>query len=406
MHRHPEPLRPRRGRLRASPTETADSPAFVALLGGDTSPDAGLALYRDRTQGNEPTTAVQRVNYDAALNGRLSVFGRGGNDAFYVDDNSAITTLDGGAGNDSFQIGQIFGLKRDTDEGALLPQDTFPVLVATTRGWLSPGTHAPLVATGGTGNDEFTVYSNQAELRLEGDDDNDRSSCARSRSPPCATRTPTATASAASATSRSTRIRPRACSRRTRRRRGLRRRRRGPASRRFRKDNNGDGRCNAADAQTTRGAANWRGRRDPARRARRSAAGHRARVLGRAAARHPHGRRRGRGPVQRERAGLGGRRHGLRQARDPRHRVRRRHRDHGEGHLRCRPQRALRERRDHRGRRPRGRRRVLHPVDCLRRGVPGDRRARLRHDQRHGRRGRGHRDPRARGDQRRRSTTA
>ena len=29
------------------------------------------------------------------------------------------------------------------------------------------------MATGGTGNDEFTVYSNQAELRLEGDDDND-----------------------------------------------------------------------------------------------------------------------------------------------------------------------------------------------------------------------------------------
>ena len=41
-------------------------------------------------------------------------------------------------------------------------------LIATTRGWLSPGTHAPLIAQGGTGNDEFTVYSNQAELRLEG----------------------------------------------------------------------------------------------------------------------------------------------------------------------------------------------------------------------------------------------
>ncbi len=46
-------------------------------------------------------------------------------------------------------------------------------MIATTRGWLSPGTHAPLVATGGTGNDEFVVYSNQAELRLEGHDDND-----------------------------------------------------------------------------------------------------------------------------------------------------------------------------------------------------------------------------------------
>src|SRR5262249_12288371 len=74
-----------------------------------------------------------------------------------------------------FQTAPTFGLKRDSEptEGALLPQDTFPDLIATTRGWLSPGTHAPLVATGGTGNDEFTVYSNQAELRLEGDDDND-----------------------------------------------------------------------------------------------------------------------------------------------------------------------------------------------------------------------------------------
>ena len=43
----------------------------------------------------------------------------------------------------------------------------------TTRGWLSPGISAPMLVHGGTGNDEFTVYSNQAALRLEGDDDND-----------------------------------------------------------------------------------------------------------------------------------------------------------------------------------------------------------------------------------------
>ncbi len=145
----------------------------MALLHGDNSPDGGLGGYRSRVVGDETSSLVQRINYDAALNGRLSVYGLGGNDAFFVDDNSAITTLDGGAGNDLFQIGQIFGFKRDAEEGFLLPHDTFPVLVATTRGWLSPGIHAPLVATGGTGNDEFVVYANQAELRLEGDDDND-----------------------------------------------------------------------------------------------------------------------------------------------------------------------------------------------------------------------------------------
>ncbi|MEQ1827017.1 MAG: hypothetical protein ABL921_13765 [Pirellula sp.] len=156
--------------MRASnniPTEIADRPAYVALLHGN------LDSYRDLTTGNEPSSEVQRINYDAGLNGRLTVLGRGGNDHFYVDDNSTITTLDGGAGFDTFQVGQIFGNKRDNTEGALLHDDVFPILIATTRGWLSPGTHAPLVATGGTGNDEFIVYSNQAELRLEGDDEND-----------------------------------------------------------------------------------------------------------------------------------------------------------------------------------------------------------------------------------------
>ena len=171
-------------------SEAAQDPAFVALLHGNVDP------YRDTTTGNEPSSAIQRINYDAALNGRLSVYGRGGNDVFFSDDNSAVTTLDGGAGFDTFQIGQIFGAKRDcfgaggtavsgcglppespgirgTAGGGLKPQDVFPSLIATTRGWLSPGSHAPIVATGGTGNDEFIVYSNQAELRLDGDDDND-----------------------------------------------------------------------------------------------------------------------------------------------------------------------------------------------------------------------------------------
>ncbi len=135
------------------------------------------------------TQAVELINYDTAINGRLTVDGLGGNDYFAVDDNSATTTLDGGGGNDTFQIGQLYGLTRDslsanpnpvdsvtntrdTSGGSLSPQDVFGT-IATTRGWLSAGSSQPLVAVGGTGDDVFSVYSNQAPLRLEGDDGND-----------------------------------------------------------------------------------------------------------------------------------------------------------------------------------------------------------------------------------------
>ncbi len=37
--------------------------------------------------------AVERINYDTGINGRLNVNGLGGNDYFAMDDNSATTTL-------------------------------------------------------------------------------------------------------------------------------------------------------------------------------------------------------------------------------------------------------------------------------------------------------------------------
>ena len=75
---------------------------------------------------------MERINYSADDNGRLQVYGQAGNDLFAVDDNSAITTLDGGTGNDSFQIGQIYGLLRDATN-VDSPNDVFAT-IATTRG--------------------------------------------------------------------------------------------------------------------------------------------------------------------------------------------------------------------------------------------------------------------------------
>ena len=81
----------------------------------DARPGASTQAQASDAHGRRTlrSQSVQRVNYDSSINGRLMVFGQGGNDFFAVDDNAATTTLDGGAGNDTFQIGQIYGLQRD-----------------------------------------------------------------------------------------------------------------------------------------------------------------------------------------------------------------------------------------------------------------------------------------------------
>ncbi|MCE8556437.1 calcium-binding protein [Ruegeria pomeroyi] len=160
---------------------TTDRPGFVTLLhadpnGTDTSLDN--AIDQAQTSADRPVS-VQRVNYDRAVNGRLTVYGLGGDDMFAVDGNSTITTLDAGAGADRFQIGQFHGvLDADNPEGAAFhlnaaPGDEPAVIIRTTRGYISAGPSQPLVAKGGDGGDTFTVYSNKAEIRLEGDAGND-----------------------------------------------------------------------------------------------------------------------------------------------------------------------------------------------------------------------------------------
>ncbi|PYR14346.1 MAG: hypothetical protein DMF94_34420, partial [Acidobacteria bacterium] len=154
----------------ASSPLSANTPAFVALLHGT------LADVRNPDLGARRQD-VERINYDENANSRLIVRGFAGNDYFAVDDNAAITTLDGGAGDDTFQIGQIYGSPRismpDGGHAASVAAGDEFFTVATTAGFLSRGATFALTAYGGTGNDKFTVYSNKAELRLEGNDGND-----------------------------------------------------------------------------------------------------------------------------------------------------------------------------------------------------------------------------------------
>ena len=149
---------------------SANTPAFVALLHGT------LDQVRDSNPASRRQD-VERVNYDENINSRLIVRGFAGNDYFAVDDNAAITTLDGGSDNDQFQIGQIYGAPRistpaGSNSATVEDGDAFDT-IDTTAGYISRGATFSLTALGGTGNDKFTIYSNKAELRMEGNDGND-----------------------------------------------------------------------------------------------------------------------------------------------------------------------------------------------------------------------------------------
>ncbi|MDH5206306.1 MAG: hypothetical protein OEW36_11660, partial [Hylemonella sp.] len=143
----------------ASTPIDAHTPAFVALMRGT------VDEIRNQTYAE-----LERVNYDENINARLIVRGHAGDDTFAVDDNAALTTLDAGAGDDTVQIGQMYGDVRTL--GNVAAGDEFAT-VETTSGYLSRGNSVALTAYGGTGNDRFTVYSNKAQTRLEGNDGND-----------------------------------------------------------------------------------------------------------------------------------------------------------------------------------------------------------------------------------------
>ncbi|MBW1916222.1 MAG: hypothetical protein JRI86_15025, partial [Deltaproteobacteria bacterium] len=121
-----------------------------------------------------PNGVIERVNYDTDINAGVEVYGRGANDTFVFDDNSTVMSVYGDAGDDTFQIGQMFQSPRDGSNPAnnLDPKDYFPTK-QTTQGFLSNGVSFSATMYGGTGQDSFTVYRSLAELFLYGEEDDD-----------------------------------------------------------------------------------------------------------------------------------------------------------------------------------------------------------------------------------------
>ena len=73
------------------------------------------------------------------------------------------------AGGASSSGGQVFATPRDVPNG-LLVEDAFETTKLSFGGYLSRGISIPAVIYGGTGDATFQIYSNKADLRLEGED--------------------------------------------------------------------------------------------------------------------------------------------------------------------------------------------------------------------------------------------
>jgi len=137
-------------------------------------PNAISAVEVDANREPVSGGAVERVNYDGNINAGIFVFGRDGDDTFIFDDTSSPVTVYGDAGDDEFQVGQVFKSSRDASnpDNGLGPEDWFGTTL-TTRGYLSDGIGEAATLYGGAGNDTFNVYRNTAELYLYGEEDND-----------------------------------------------------------------------------------------------------------------------------------------------------------------------------------------------------------------------------------------
>ncbi|MHC4088881.1 MAG: hypothetical protein ACYSVY_01125, partial [Planctomycetota bacterium] len=136
--------------MRAYRVNYDDTLAFVALMN-----------QNDR---------VERVNYRRSME-ELRINGRVGNDWFAIDDNRGMTTIDGGIGDDRFQVGQLYRSPRNEAANVAL-EDIFAT-IPVTRGFLSNGISEAMTIYGGPGEDEFVVFHNLAVLSLfgqEGDD--------------------------------------------------------------------------------------------------------------------------------------------------------------------------------------------------------------------------------------------
>lgn len=135
--------------------------------------DKGLGMIGLLPNGADKT-AIERVNYWKVQNRKNSgieftfVETDFGNDSVSIDGTLSVMAVDGGSGNDLFNVGQMYNTKRSTSVG-LNDLDVFSdSTLATSEGYLSVGNHFSLTIKGGYDDDTYNILHTGAPLSIEG----------------------------------------------------------------------------------------------------------------------------------------------------------------------------------------------------------------------------------------------
>ena len=136
---------------------------FVALL-----PEDGNV---SSTNANKN---IERVNFTNGID-VVNLYANGGDDKVVVDGTAAVTNIDGGAGNDTFQVGQLYNSDRKAGTQNIASEDGFKTIQNSDGKYLSEGVSegSKLSIDGGIGDDTFTALRNVGSLNMAGSRGND-----------------------------------------------------------------------------------------------------------------------------------------------------------------------------------------------------------------------------------------
>ena len=117
---------------------------------------------------------IERVNFTNGID-VVNLYANGGDDKVVVDGTAAVTNIDGGAGNDTFQVGQLYNSDRKAGTQNIASEDGFKTIQNSDGKYLSEGVSegSKLSIDGGIGDDTFTALRNVGSLNMAGSRGND-----------------------------------------------------------------------------------------------------------------------------------------------------------------------------------------------------------------------------------------